>query len=140
MKVIKIVGEGAERRTYVEGGPVCRYKGCAEMICKDGQAYHTVGKIYFGECPACDGTGVIPVELWPDAVKAEWLEKNNPTDGVLTISPSTVGWGIWFYVDNCPWDGEEPIYAPNGDDAWGEAKGFSAALTAAVIAVAEEEK
>ena len=126
-KILKVV----DGKHYVEGGPEC------EQCDGEGEYYYCeqVGMV---KCEDCHRTGLQPVEQWSDARKAEWLKKNNPTEGVLTISPSTVGWGVWFYMDNNPWDGEDPIYAPNGDDAWGEAEDFSVTLTAAVIAVAEE--
>ena len=117
-----------EEKHYVEGGPACGYKACAEMVCENGQAYHTVGKKYFGECTKCHGTGLLPVELWPDAVKAAWLAKNcrapliQPGDGensntVITTTDSH----------------QRPYFLA-------EELNFSAALTAAVIAVTEEEK
>ena len=68
MKVIKIVGEGAERRTYVAGGPEC--PNGIYLKHPDGTRSAFTSHI---NCPACHGTGLIPVELWPDAEKAEWL-------------------------------------------------------------------
>jgi len=128
MKIIKIVGEGPERRTYVEGGPACRYKGCAEMICKDGQAYHTVGKIYFGECPACHGTGLIPVEQYSDEQLDAFLNTHFETWDLRMRRELHTNEPI-YQVEGEPWTLNFPC-----------AETSRGAKVAAVIAVAEEDK
>jgi len=137
MKVLKIVGEGPDALHYVEGGPACGYQSRVDPSpkCHKGRLITPNGvqvlpHIYkdVGECPVCHGTGLLAVELWPDAVKAAWLAKNcrapliQPGDGensntVITTTDSH----------------QRPYFLA-------EELNFSAALTAAVIAVAEEEK
>lgn len=118
-------------KAYVKGGPECvgcKGKGRVVIVLIHGKPAPKT------TCPVCHGTGVQAVQDWSDARKAEWL-KENKSEGILTISPSRAGWGIFFMGYDYK---EYPIPNPNGDDAWGEAEDFSAALTAAVIAVAKE--
>ena len=128
MKVIKIIGEGAERRTYVEGGPEC--EECLNgkvgfgrrIIQPDNKIIWSEG---YGECPACDGTGVKPVEEWTDAVKAEWLSDNIPEHFSWAIEN-----GYYVYtICQGEFTGERETELAENDD-------FSAALTAAVLSVA----
>lgn len=136
-------------KTFVDGGPKCKGKPSGAYIgggsCADGKIMRgdwnrVPPEQVIEECPACHGAGVQAVQDWTDAEKANWLEKHNPTDGVLTISPTMWGgWGIWYYLDNCPDVGESIICTPDGNETWGAGKDFSAALTAAVIAVARQQ-
>ena len=91
------------------------------------QAYHTVGKIYFGECPACHGTGLKAVEDWTDAEKAERLREI--FEAVWIHYGSANEWSVAVLKEGAM-NGETIRHSPD----------FSAALTAAVIAVAEGEK
>ena len=105
MKVIKIVGEGAERRTYVEGGPEYNY--------------HEVNTV------RVNGIYIMAVELWPDAVKAEWLS-NNISDHLSWAIEN----GYYVYtICQGEFTGERETELAENDD-------FSAALTAAVLSVA----
>ena len=125
----------------IEGGPACDCFGGMDR-CEGGRLVSNVMDYrpeWVGErCPLCRGTGVKPLSEWTDAQKAEWLKKYNPTGGVLTISLSEKGWGVTF--DRWTLDGPDPIPNSNGDDAWGEAEDFSAALTAAIECVAKERE
>jgi len=135
MKIINVVGEGAERRTYVEGGPPCeavsRGTGLAYWECINGRKINTWPGCYnkdVGECFVCHGTGLLAVELWPDAVKAEWLSDNIPEHFSWAIED-----GYYVYtICQGEFTGERETQLAENDD-------FSAALTAAVIAVAEGE-
>jgi len=140
MKVLKVVGEGAERRTYVDDGPKCdeniplNSKG--GWYCRDGKSLYYppgfTGPSTCKACPACHGTGVIPVELWPDAVKAEWLcglgyDGFDYYSGPEEKMTARVTW----YLDVAQTDAQ---YIE------GRGNNLTEALTALVIAVAEEEK
>ena len=144
MKVISVVGEGAERRTYVDGGPPC-------PSCNGTGWFDYNAGVPKMPCRDCDGTGLIPVELWPDAVKAERLNRNMPhplKDGnrEVYVQELSIRQPLLFSGEHYHW---EVVAVSDPDDALcngrtevylGESKDFSAALTAAVIAVAEEEK
>ena len=137
MKVIKIVGEGAERRTYVEGGPKCeRCKGEGMYYASSGDDDDKMG-VYI--CGVCQGTGFKAVEGWTDAVKIgvllEWSRKLDGRDwGRFKIEKRKVQRNkkkVWrYFIETYPrYLSPEP-----------EGGTPSEALTAAVIAVAEGEK
>ena len=125
-KILRIVGDGPERRTYVADGPECG--GC------NGKR-EVVIALRYGKslpatpCPCCHGTGLQPVEEWPDARKAEWLKKE--LDNNVWITPNKKEWVVIHADDDAYWLSDEYL-AVNKD--------FSQALTAAVIAVAEEQE
>ena len=122
MKVIKIVGKGAKRRTYVSDGPGC--PSCNGTGWFDYNA--AVPKM---PCLDCHGTGFKAVEDWTDAVKAEWLS-NNISDHLSWAIEN----GYYVYtICQGEFTGERETELAENDD-------FSAALTAAVIAVAEGDK
>ena len=128
MKIINVVGEGAERRTYVDDGPRCDYfwnNGKKNVVCLTIEP----DEEHREDCPGCFGTGFEAVEEWPDAVKADWLSNN---------IPDHFGWAIedgYYVYTICQGEftGERETELAENDD-------FSAALTAAVIAVAEGDK
>jgi len=140
MKVLKVVGEGAERKTYVEDGLACPEMwlagGSWEYGCGGtGIATHRVfrGGVMVakpgGPCFHCHGTGFKAVEDWTDAVKAEWLS-NNISDHLSWAIEN----GYYVYtICQGEFTGEKETELAENDD-------FSAALTAAVIAVAEGDK
>ena len=131
MKVIKIVGEGAERWTYVEGGPEC--EECLNgkvgfgrrIIQPDNKIIWSEG---YGECPACDGTGLIPVEQYSD----------EQLDVLLNTHFET-----WDLRMRRELHTNEPVYSIEGEP-WTLnfpcAETSRGAKIAAVIAVAEEGK
>ena len=139
MKVIKAVGEGAERRTYVEGGPKCAAEYYAAGLlgwgCVGGRKFYdrkyTLADIepYYGDdCSDCHGTGLIPVEQYSDEQLDAFLNTHFET---------------WDLRMRRELHTNEPIYSVEGrpdgfnmpcDDTSRGAKIW------AVIAVAEEEK
>ena len=122
MKVIKAVGEGPERRTYVEGGPEC--PNGIYLKHPDGTRSAFTSHI---NCPACHGTGLKAVEDWTDAEKAERLREI--FEAVWIHYGSANEWSVAVLKEGAM-NGETIRHSPD----------FSAALTAAVIAVAEEER
>ena len=128
MKVIKIVGEGAERRTYVDGGPVCEHRG---------HDFNNKACPRADDCKNCDG--LFPVKLWTDAEKIEQLLESSRREsasnrGRIDIRKRKVQRDkkkVWrYFIETWP---RFTYPEPEGETS-------SAALTAAVIAVAEEEK
>ena len=123
MKVIKAVGEGPERRTYVEGGPEC--PNGIYLKHPDGTRSAFTSHI---NCPACHGTGLLAVELWRD----------EQLDVLLNTHFDT-----WDLRMRRELHTNEPIYQVEGEP-WTLnfpcAETSRGAKVAAVIAVAEEEK
>jgi hypothetical protein len=139
-KILKVVGD----RHHIEGGVKC-------LSC-EGKGRRMVQPIYGKpnikeRCPFCSGTGVQAVELWPDARKAEWLRANAPIKVLgryrkkRPINPDQLIIRVDLYTSVYEW---EIVYIEDYRDGPEEAelaadKDKSKALTAAVIAVAEEE-
>ena len=119
MKVIKIVGEGSDALHYVEGGPVC--EGC------EGNGYvgYTVNRFPHD---ACHGTGLIPVELWPDAELDRFLNTHFETWDLRMRRELHTNEPI-YQVEGEPWTLNFPC-----------AETSRGAKIAAVIAVAEDAK
>ena len=127
-KILKVV----DGKHYVEYGPPCERCGGTgdswEWL-EDSRSY----LLKSGGCPACHGTGLLAVELWPDARKAEWLLSQ--------------GYAGFEYYRNTIMDDEKKMVIRvrfHRDEysvsyTYGYGDDFSQALTAAVIAVAEEE-
>ena len=121
-KILKVIGEGPERRTYVEGGLKC-------VVCEgtlrepDDFEYREGGD---HPCVSCDNTGLLNLELWPDAELDRWLAEHFETWDLRmrrelhTNEPT-------YFVEGEPFI----INPPYGDTSRG-------AKVAAVIAVAEE--
>jgi len=136
-KILKVIGEGPERRTYVEGGPACNGDGNAFLDCKGtgrftispgAPADPTINKIGVDEpCCICHGTGVQAVELWPDAELDRWLAEHFETWDLRMRRELHTNEPTYFV------EGEPFIINPPGADTSRGAK------VAAVIAVAEEE-
>ena len=140
-KILKVV----DGKHYVDGGPACEAvssgTGYADWRCLNGRRIYTYAKAGRkkdnGECLDCHGTGLQPVEQWSDARKAEWLLEN-------IEHPN----GIYFSYHRDAFHRNKnaiAIYDHNwgsGDrlKIIGKAEDFSQALTAAVIAVAEEQE
>ena len=129
-KILKVV----DGKHYVEGGPECpKCEGDGlYTIWTGGHKIRLRGET--GGCWDCDGTGLRAVELWPDARKAEWL--NRELDTNLTISGCSYrdrhyGFEVYHEAKSAL----KPIcrLIGFGDD-------LSQSLTAAVIAVAEEQE
>ena len=131
MKVIKVVGEGAERRTYEADGPPC------SSLCH-GYGFDGTFKTV-ENCCKCYGTGLKAVEDWTDAEKIEvlleWCRKRDVRNrGRFKIEKCKVQRKkkkVWrYFIETYPrYLSPEP-----------EGGTPSEALTAAVIAVAEGEK
>ena len=133
MKVLKIVGEGADALHYVEGGPAC--KPCGGLGSWDkmkAQGYAWPGKEYGNDltkdCTECHGTGLTPVEQYSDEQLDAFLNTHFET---------------WDLRMRRELHTNEPIYSVEGrpdgfnmpcDDTSRGAKIW------AVIAVAEEDK
>ena len=137
MKVIKIIGEGAERRTYVEGGPACGYHSRVDPSpkCHKGRLITPNGVQVLphsykdvGECPACHGTGLIPVEQYSDEQLDAFLNTHFDT---------------WDLRMRRELHTNEPVYSIEGEP-WTLnfpcAETSRGAKIAAVIAVTEGEK
>jgi hypothetical protein len=124
-------------KVYVAGGPECDFTCQAweqdsileDVECINGRLIGKLTKMRLGVCPACHGTGVQAVQDWPDKVKAEWLF--NALDNNVWVTRDGEDWIIIHGDSNAYW---------LRDDALAIDPDFSAALTAAVIAVAQEVK
>ena len=120
-KILKVV----DGKHYVEYGPPCERCGGTgdswEWL-EDSRSY----LLKSGGCPACHGTGLLAVELWPDARKAATLQE----------------WGYYgFEYFRAADQGVNVARTENkiGEPIHGEGKDLTEALTNLVIAVAEEE-
>ena len=103
-----------EGKHYPKDGPECSAIGY--RIPTGG---HEMG------CPMCRGTAVKAVEDWTDAVKAEWLAEHSED--------------VWIHLGNIKkWVVSILEAGAMNSTSVGIDSDFSAALTAAVIAVAEE--
>ena len=132
-KILKVV----DGKHYVEGGPACEWRrGISQRFCVGGKITYPgikwrpcPGPDYISDedCPACDGTGLQPVEQWSDARKAATLQE----------------WGYYgFEYFRAADQGVNVARTENkiGEPIHGEGKDLTEALTNLVIAVAEEEK
>ena len=134
MGIIKEV----DGRVFVDGGvdcPTCEGRG---KIYECGPYAYSRTKIAHNQelinCPTCHGPGVEPVHDWPDSFKADWIwgqsaiwcphhdNEHAPREGPVKID-------VYLKGDQCDAD---PSIEVEGAD-------FSAALTAAVIAVARQQ-
>jgi len=131
MPIIKTVGEGNSALHFVDGGPKCKAKkygaGLIGWKCVAGQALYKSGN-YGGECPACDGTGLIPVEQYSDEQLDAFLNTHFDT---------------WDLRMRRELHTNEPVYSIEGEP-WTLnfpcAETSRGAKIAAVIAVAEDAK
>lgn len=114
---------------YVDGGPKC-YKcgGTGNTVFRDRNSEP--------HCPACNSTGLSPVESWTEDQYAAWVKKTTNCDGLNLFwfrDPEADGriiWGIRICYEDAP-----PV-----EYKLGHHEDISDALYAAVIAVAEESK
>jgi len=120
-KIIKVIGEGPKRRTYVASGPKC--PKCGGRLWTYRGFRPPLDNV---PCTYCDHTGLQAVELWPDAELDRWLAEHFETWDLRmrrelhTNEPT-------YFVEGEPFI----INPPYGDTSRG-------AKVAAVIAVAEE--
>jgi len=123
-KILKVV----DGKHYVKGGPECpKCEGDGlYTIWTGGHKIRLRGET--GGCWDCDGTGLQPVEEWPDARKAKWIWDNG------------FGWSPdKFQNDEGKMEIEINVSKNGCDIYFGYGFDLSQALTAAVIAVAEVE-
>jgi len=134
-KILKVVGDGDGRRTYVKGGPACESKGrhrydYGNIIsrcfgCRNGMWKYSASENI--ECEDCHATGLQAVELWPDAELDRWLAEHFETWDLRMRRELHTNEPTYFV------EGEPFIINPPGADTSRGAK------VAAVVAVAEEE-
>ena len=121
-KILKVV----DGKHYVAGGPKCkRCQGTRMLTTWRGR--HVYRQSDNKPCRICHGTGLQPVELWPDARKAATLQE----------------WGYYgFEYFRAADQGVNVARTENkiGEPIHGEGKDLTEALTNLVITVAEEEK
>ena len=133
-KILKVV----DGKHYVQGGPVCEWRrGISQRFCVGGKITYPgikwrpcPGPDYISDedCSACHGTGLLAVELWPDARLDEFLNEH---------------FDAWDLQMRREMHTNNPIYAiaiQPGETTYPCDDNSRGAKIAAVIAVAEEQE